>query len=168
MVPGIIFACRQITWSHHFFSVLSGFNGTIFAYGQVSRTVPFLLTCLIWCIFFYPFFINIFKKYCCKHIAIERRAFNTKENLKKIGKLKKWEEIWEVLSLVPYHWWLYLKMQEQSFILRLQYYNCEVENFVFANVEKESNNMLSRSLQCCKEPFTNSWNPDFVLVQEKK
>lgn len=98
MVPGIIFACRQITWSHHFFSVLSGFNGTIFAYGQVSRTVPILLTCLIWCIFFYPFFINIFKKYCCKHIANERRAFNTKENLKKLGKLKKWEEIWEVFK----------------------------------------------------------------------
>ena len=58
-------------------------------------------------------------------------------------------------------------MQGQSFILQLQYYNCEVENFVFANVEKESNNMLSRPLQCCKEPFTNSWNPDFVLVQEK-
>ena len=96
-----------------------------------------------------------------EELLIPKKIWKSLVNWKNEKKYEKY------LSLVPYHWWLYEKMQEQSFILWLQYYNCEVENFVFANVEKESNNMLSRPLQCCKEPFTNFCNPDFVLVQEK-
>ena len=44
--------------------------------------------------FFYKYFLKILLQTYCKW----EKSFYTKENLKKIGKLKKWEEIWEVFK----------------------------------------------------------------------